>query len=98
MSSLSVILASFGRCSQICGPETLVGISLKGPRNLESPPDFLSKVSNWLMPPASERWMTESARLNFWAAAAWARSCSAVPQPKEPKALTEPTHGAQRNP
>ena len=64
-------LATFGRCSLILMPGTLVAISLKGPPLAW--PGLRSKVSIWLGPPFIHSRMHERLRCGSSAAAAASR-------------------------
>src|SRR3954447_21992864 len=82
MVAWCIILASFGKCSLICTPGTLVSIGLKVPGL--GVPGFMSNVSLWLGPPAIHSRMHDLVFL-VWSAAPLA---SRLNQPETERAET----------
>src|SRR5438105_3412549 len=77
-----MIVAIFGRCSEICTPDTLVAIGLNSPASLV--PGFMSKVSLWLGPPSIHKRMHDL----VFARASAARAASGASQPDSDGAST----------
>src|SRR5260221_14225314 len=71
-----MMVAIFGRCSEISMPGTLVLIGLNSPASLV--PGFMSKVSLWLGPPSIHRRMHDLVLARV--SAAWAASGASQPE------------------
>src|ERR1043166_1597490 len=95
MTNLSARFAISGRCSQIWIPGTFVEIGLKRLRNFGSASGLGSNESIWLMPPESQKWITDISRFGV-AAGVCARRRRTSPQESSPNVLSEPTRRNER--